>query len=325
MDPSNTAWQNFLAGRNNDVYSVLDFDGYHIDQLGDWGTRYTYDGNPLYLGGTFGSFISAMKTAAPDKRLVFNAVNQYGQQASIGGSGVDFLYTEVWSPNDRYSSLADIIKDNNSFSGNTKSTELAAYMNYNLADNTGYFNAASVLFTDAVIFSFGGAHLELGEHMLGKEYFPNSNLAMTLDLKKSLTSYYDFFVAYQNLLRDGGSFTNPVITSSAGSYISLNSWPPQVGSVSVFGKTVGERQILHFINFRDNTIDWRDPSGSKRVPSDIQNLKLDLTTSLTVNRIWFASPDINNGNCSELQFQKNGNVISFALPSLKYWDMVVIE
>lgn len=71
-------------------------------------------------------------------------------------------------------------------------------MNYDLANNKGYFNTPSVLMTNSVIFAFGGAHLELGEHMLGKEYFPNNNLSMKDDLKNSLVNYYDFLVAYQN-------------------------------------------------------------------------------------------------------------------------------
>ena len=89
-------------------------------------------------------------------------------------------------------------------------------MNYNKANNPGYFNTAGVLLTDAVIFAFGGAHLELGEHMLGKEYFPNNNLQMKEDLKASLINYYDFLVAYQNILRDGGNFNSPVLTCSNG-------------------------------------------------------------------------------------------------------------
>ena len=102
-----------------------------------------------------------MKADAPDKNLVMNAVNQYGQQG-IAQAATDFLYTEVWSPNDNYSDLATIIQYNNSYSNNTKNTVLAAYMNYDLADNQGYFNTPGVLMTDAVIFANGGSHLELG-------------------------------------------------------------------------------------------------------------------------------------------------------------------
>src|SRR5690606_18054372 len=105
-----------------------------------------------------------------------------------------------------YNDLATIIKQNNVLSSHQKNTVLAAYMNYNLANNKGYFNTASVLMTNAVIFAFGGSHIELGEHMLGKEYFPNNNLQMKQELKTARIKYYDFLTAYQSLLRDGGNF-----------------------------------------------------------------------------------------------------------------------
>ena len=155
------------------MYKVYDFDGYQIDQVGNRDkTLYDYNGNEIDLPATFNPFINAMKAGDPGKRLVMNAVNQFGQEG-IATAPVDFLYSEVWAPNEGYSDLARIIQDNNMFSNNTKQTVLTAYMDYNLAENPGYFNTPGVLLTDAVIFSFGGAHLELGEHMLGKEYFPN--------------------------------------------------------------------------------------------------------------------------------------------------------
>src|SRR5690606_2636345 len=117
-----------------------------------------------------------------------------------------------------------------------------AYVNYDLADNSGHFNTPSVLMADAVIFAFGGAHLELGEHMLGKEYFPNNNLTMGDDLKRMLVSYYDFLVAYQNLLRDGGTFNSPTLVS-ADNKVRFNNWPAQLGKVAVAGKKVGNKQV----------------------------------------------------------------------------------
>lgn len=85
-----------MANENQKVYEHLNFDGFHMDQLGDRGNRYTYDGSPLNLAQTYQPFIEAMRTANPEKKIVLNAVNQYGQQG-IAGSTADFLYTEVWS------------------------------------------------------------------------------------------------------------------------------------------------------------------------------------------------------------------------------------
>lgn len=323
LDPSNSGWQQFIAAKNKDVYSVFNFDGYQVDQLGDRGNLYTAAGNSLVLSNTFKPFLQAMKNASPSKSLVMNAVNQYGQQG-IAQSPVDFLYTEVWGPNDGYKDLASIIQYNDALTGGAKKTVLAAYMDYDLANSSGYFNTPGVLLTDAVIFSFGASHLELGEHMLGKEYFPNSNLQMKPDLKTAITSYYDFLVGYENLLRDGGDFNTPAISCTNGK-MTLNTWPPQTGQVSVVGKTVGNKQVLNFINFGNaSTLNWRDPNGTQTLPDAITGAAINLTVTGTVNKIWVASPD-DNGVAKSISFTQTGNTVSFTLPSLKYWDMAVVE
>lgn len=325
LNPANTAWQQYIVGRNDDVYQVFDFDGYHIDQLGNRNnTLYTYAGQVINLETSFGTFINAMKADQPGKKHVLNAVNQYGQQ-NISSSPVDFLYTEVWSPNDGYNDLATIIKDNGTFSNNTKNTVLAAYLNYDLADTTGYFNTPGVLLGNAVIFSFGGAHLELGEHMLCREYFPNNNLQMTSELRDAMVGWYDFLVAYENLLRDGGTFNSPTIICTDYQF-TTKIWPPQIGKVSVSGRMVGIRQVIHLINFSNaNTLNWRDPNGTQTTPATYQQVQLKYTTNATVQKIWMASPDINKGTPQLLNFSQSSGSVYFTIPSLKYWNMIVVE
>ncbi|MBN8851722.1 MAG: cycloisomaltooligosaccharide glucanotransferase [Sphingobacteriales bacterium 50-39] len=324
-NPGNPAWQQYIAGRTKDMYDVYAFDGYHVDQVGDLGTMYDYNGNVIDVATGFGSFLAAMKSYAPSKRLVMNAVNQFGQQGNIAKAPVDFLYTEVWAPNEGFSDLARIITDDYSWSGNTKKPVLTAYMNWNLANNPGYFNTPGVLLADAVIFAFGGAHLEMGDHMLCKEYFPNDNLKMKPDLQQAIVRYYDFLTGYENLLRDGGAFNNPGLVSVDGK-ISLNNWPPQNGSISMIGKDMGSRQVIHLINFSSAaSFDWRDTNGSQTVPATYSNLSFILTTTKPVSKLWMASPDVDGGVLKEISFTRNGNAISFILPSLTYWDMIVAE
>jgi len=324
LDPTNIAWQTYIENENKIVYQFLDFDGFHMDQLGDRGSRFTYDGNFLDLSKTFKPFINAIKADEPDKDIVMNAVSQYGQQG-IAEASSDFLYTEVWSPFDSYSDLANLIKQNNTYSNNTKNTVLAAYMNYDLANTKGYFNTPSVLMTNAVIFAFGGSHLELGEHMLGKEYFPNDNLEMRDDLKKLLPSYYDFLVAYQNLLRDGGTF-NDVSVSSYDKTLSIAKWPAGQGSIACFGKKAGNSQVIHLVNFKDSkTSNWQDKTGIQIAPALVKDLKLVFTSDAVVKKIWVASPDIIGAASRSINFAQSGNKVSFILPELKYWSMIVVE
>ncbi len=325
LDPSNTGWQQYIANRTKDFFKVFDFDGYHIDQLGNRDKNlYTYNGVPVNLPTTFESFIQAMHAAMPGKRLVMNAVNQYGQQ-DIAKSPVDFLYTEVWTPNNTYADLASIIRDNLSWSNGNKNSVLAAYMDSGLTSSKGFFNTPGVLLTDAVIFAFGGAHIELGEHMLSQPYFPNDNLQLKGDLRDALVKYYDFLVAYENLLRDGGIFNNPDI-SSLDNNLRLNNWPPRIGSVAVIGKETGNGQVIHLLNFSEATsLNWRDASGTQPYPRVIKGWRLQIGTTKSVKKVWYASPDYQYGSSVSLPFTQSGATITFTLPEMQYWGMIVLE
>jgi dextranase len=323
-DPSNTGWQRYIAKKNSDVYQVFDFDGYHVDQVGDRGTVYDHSGKQVDLAATFHSFLIAMKAAHPGKKLVMNSVNQFGQENSISTAPVDFTYAELWTGNEGYKELAASIQNNYKYS-NGKSSVIAAYLNYNKAENPGTFNTAGVLMANTVIFAFGGSHIELGEHMLAKEYFPNHNLSMNDDLKKAIIAYYDFLTAYENLLRDGGTFHTLPVNCINGK-MNVSAWPPERGKVAVVAKQVGSKQVLHFINFANaSSFDWRDTNGTLPVPNTIAAADMEVHYSGTATKIWLASPDNNFGIPIQLNFTQTGSTLKFTLPQLKYWDMLVIE
>lgn len=322
-NPANVQWQSYLASRHNDVYSVFDFDGFHIDQLGNRGTIYDYQGNTLRLDQTYASFINAMKQSRPDKRLVMNAVSQFGQ-GDIASTEVDFLYSEVWNETKTFEQLAQVILDNDKFSNYQKKTLLAAYMNYEKSKSVGYVNEYGVLLADAVIFAFGGAHLELGEHYLANEYFPNANLQMKASLKKNLITYYDFLVAYQNLLRGGGNFITKNVL--ADDKATIENWPASQGKVACVAKDVKGKEVLHFINFNNvNSMEWRDTHGTQNEPNTISNLALKIKNERLARNVWFASPDFYGGSPKKLDFVQVNDELIITLPALKYWDMVVIE
>jgi dextranase len=175
------------------------------------------------------------------------------------------------------------------------------------------------------MFALGGDHLELGEHMLGKEYFPNNNLTMSTLLKTSLVSYYDFIVAYQNILRDGGSFNN-VSVYCTNSSSSIEQWPPQTGKVISLGKKSDERQVIHLFNFKNAThLSWRDLDGTQAEPLLVKSMPLRISTSQSVKKLWVATPDSEGSLYEELDFTSGEGYISFVLPALKYWTMIVLD
>lgn len=323
-NPRNTAWQTYIFDKTNLIYNNLNFDGWHLDQLGDRGKVYDYNGNLIPLNESFTPFLQNLKLKFPNKKNMLNAVAQYGQ-SNILSAPVDVAYTEIWDSRDGYKDLAEIIQENNTLSGNKLNTVLAAYMDYDKANSPGFFNTPGVLLTDAVIFAFGGSHLELGEHMLAKEYFPNNNLQIDGELKKSLVEYYDFLVGYQNILRDGGNFNTPILFSGDGK-VNLKSWPPAYSNIAVVGKKVENKQIIHLINFSNaNSLNWRDTNGEQAKPSIKTNFILNLQNNQTVTKVWYASPDLNGGASKELSFSQVGGNLVFKIPSLHYWGMVVVE
>lgn len=321
-DPNNTDWQKYLAAQNKDVYEHFDFDGYHIDQVGDRGTVYDFYGNTVNLPSGFANFIKAMKQAEPGKRLVMNAVANYGQLNIANTGDVDFLYSELWGGESQFSDLLSILNQNRSYRPGAGQV-YAAYMDYECNDKSE-FNTPGVLLTDAVMFAIGADHLELGDHMLCHEYFPNSHLAMSDDLKSQLVCYYDFFTAYEDLLRvEGQQNDDDIYTTS--SDVTIANWPPRLGTVTAYTKTVDDKKVVNLLNFVNaNSLSWRDLKGDMPEPQQINGLTLAVKAG-NVKRIWVASPDSYGGVAQELHFEKNGDRVVFTVPMLKYWSMIVIE
>lgn len=326
VNPNNKAWQTYLGEKNNDVYQVFDFDGWQIDQLGPQGKVYDYNGNSISLIDGFAPMIEYSKELQPQKRLVMNAVGQYGQD-KISKTPVDFLYTEVWDkPTNRgYTVLSDVITKNYALSGG-KATVLAAYMDYNHGiKGRGYFNTPGVLMTTAAAHAWGGTILQMGEHMLCNEYFPNSNLSMHGDLYRAMIAYYDFITAYENLLRDGGEWFG-VDVESMDKQCAFNQWPAVKGQVATVGKVQEGRDIIHLLSYRNAVhLDWCDTNANQGEPDLLTNLSVRLPAKMQPAHVYVATPDANFSVAQELDFDYADGMLTLTVPSLKYWTMLWIE
>lgn len=322
-DPANPDWQNYLIGKEKGVFQHLPFDGWHVDQLGGRGTLWNAAGKAVELPQAYVSFLKSAKQQL-DVHYVMNAVSQFGQGLLAALAPLDFLYTEVWSDFPEYSSLKEIIDRNGDFSGNRLNTVLAAYVNYDYSNYGAMFNAPGVLLADAVIFASGGAHLELGENMLSKEYFPHKKLSVSPDLEKQLIGYYDFLAAYQNVLRDGLQPAQLKMESEAGGP-SISAEAKQ-GHIWSFAKKKNNSYIVHFINFTDaTTMNWNDNEGNQAEPQELKDVAVSFHTDQKVNGIQFASPDYYNGSMVSVPLEQKDGKVTFKLPKLKYWDMVMID
>ena len=336
MNPGNPNWQNYLEDRYNEVYANYDFDGYQIDQLGGRGDVFEKNGTKIDLEYNYGLFLKAMKGHRKDKRLVMNSVQSYGAhhicnaRLADGTPTVDFCYNELWEKQPNFESLFEIIKSNDKESDHSLQTVYAAYINFDKADHAWDFadqkvNTPGALLTDAVMFAIGGSHLEMGDHMLTREYFPAKPLAMTDELKQRLVHYYDFMTGYQNLLRGIGSkgVFQPSVSSTTHA---VNAWPPQSYHITAFAKNVGVNQVVHLLNFSNtDDLSWRDLNGTRPAPKKQTNINFTFETIRQIRKVWTATPDNCGGAPLELPFTQNGNKVTVTVPSLEYWTMVVFE
>lgn len=323
MDPGNTDWQNYIYAQERKAFLAIPFDGWHVDQLGDLGPEYNYDGQPVDLPGTFTSFLADAK-AQLNVDLVMNAVGQYGQQ-QIAQAPVDFLYTEVWPPDTTYADLVNIINQNKVYSGGRLATVLAAYMD-DVSNGSGFFNTPGVLMTDATIFAAGGDHLELGEHMLNGSYFPSSSLQMSATLQDDLVHYYDFLVGYENLLRDGESQAALPLSASVGATSIPVASLPQLGGIWSLISAKKHMMVVNLINFHKAiSVKWRDTGGIQTAPDTLSALNLSFSSSSQVTKVWCASPDFEDGSPVPVPFTQAGANVSFTVPNLLYWDMIVVQ
>lgn len=325
MDPNNVHWQDYIIEQERRAIETLGFDGWHVDQLGSRGTRYDALGNQVNLVNGFIDLLQKADTEL-NTRLVFNAVDGYGNGEIARKLNVDALYQEVWSDK-AYADLKRIIDFGFMQTDYEKSTILAAYMNYGARNQKGLFSTPAVLLTNATIFASGGSHLALGDTgMLSSEYFPSDNLKMSLDLQNRLRNYYSFMVAYQNLLRDNTRNTMLKVEMDDTRLSALGA----PDSVWYFGKETDDYKMLHLINLIGNQNDWRDDELDKNDPVLLENKKVRIFTDELFEGIYLASPDQAEGLMQALDVTTGENeygdrYIEFVMPSLEYWNMIVMK
>lgn len=101
---------------------------------------------------------------------------------------------------------------------------------------------------------------------------------------------------------------------------------PQKSAITVYAKNVNGRQVIHLLNFLNaDNLSWRDLNGTMPEPRLVSDVPLKMNVSGKVNKIWVASPDFHAGASQELSFEQKDGTVTFTLPLLKYWSMLVME
>ncbi|OGO17767.1 MAG: hypothetical protein A2Z14_06820 [Chloroflexi bacterium RBG_16_48_8] len=197
---------------------------------------------------------------------------------------------------------------------------LAAYIDPNFEQNARLM--------DAVIFSSGGGHIELGEWdgMLAEPYFPKYQ-KMSSELAGAMERYYDFTIRYQELI-------GPMTRDETQKYL---------GRIEMEGVRTQPHLLMnkvwpivregnHFtaISFV-NLLGVKSPEWAKEIvnspkplgPTTVQIQGAEERAAC----VWMATPDGEDPSPQFLQYKQDNNdkVLTFQIHSLAYWDLVVIE
>ncbi|CAH1857584.1 glycoside hydrolase family 66 protein [Convivina intestini] len=262
-------YQDIVTQRMAQIYNYLPFDGWHIDTLGNPGDKYKSDGtmvNGDFWKIAYPYFINKAIKNSNGKRAGLNAVAEYGQSEVAKQSNADYIYTEVWDNRKTYNDLFNMITEMRNMSG--KELIVAAYMHHHWSNNSSNpsstFNTPAVVLTDLVIMASGATHLEMGEHMLTTEYFPNNKLSMDDELKEYLVKIYDFMVAFKRLLKLKDKAKTDLVSSS---HQIFNNFLKQ-GNISVVGKEDQYYRMDFLLNLSGlNGEMWRDDDKNRNEPT----------------------------------------------------------
>ena len=283
----NELWQDYIDNQMRIVRDNLPFDGWHIDMFGDPGNKYDSNGNELpssMLENGIHYFLDKAGNLGWD--IGVNSVGEYGINDMKPVTALKYLYTEVWDNRKTYDDMSKLVrglKKSTDSNNEKKGVIIAAYMDYDYAKNNSGkgFNIDGIILADLVIMASGGTHLEMGEHMLCNEYFPNSSLNLPAQLKSDyLPKIYDFFVAFKEIIGLGYQ-VDGLATIDNGSVDSLQS-----GNVCGISHGNDNDYLgLSLINLKTANTDWRDTNANCSV-APAQNIKVTLKLGVT-NHDWY--------------------------------------
>lgn len=320
MNWMNGPWQDYIVNQMRIVRDNMPFDGWHIDMFGDPGDKYDGNGNPItsaILAGGIHYFLNKANNLNWD--IGVNSVGEYGLTDIRNSTVPKYLYTEVWDNRKTYNDLFNLVKfltesrDSNKVK---KGVIIAAYMDYNYAkSNQGKnFNDDGIILTDLVIMASGGMHLEVGEHLLDNEYFPNNNLNMSDSLKNTyLPEMYDFFTAFKEIIGQGYQ-VDGLATIDGGSVDSL-----VTGKVCGISRGNDKGYLgLSVINMQTNGDQWRDTDANRTITKPVGNVRVTLNKGVT-NHNWYLF-NLENLTPQELKVGADGVV---NISGLNYYSFIL--
>jgi dextranase len=302
MDPSpGSPWVRHIEKECERILAEYPFDGIHIDQYGDPKEGFDVHGKRVDLPAAFSVFIRNLKEDYPNKTIVFNAVKNWPIEI-LARSEADFLYIEVWPPDNQYQDLARIIR-NARVRSKGKPVVIANYI-------PASWNA-NIRLTDAVLFTSGGSRIELGEgdRLLSDPYFPKHE-AISPELKKILRRYLDFYVCYGNLI-------GPAVQRNPDERVRLSSniW-------SMVSQGSGWKSVI-LVNFRGlGDLRWDQKHDA---PRKLMDFEVVVGAEDRVIDVLWGSPDNLHWQMQPIPWRREKGSIYIEIPQLEYWGVILIN
>lgn len=330
MDVSNPDWKQHIFDQFADAMDQAGFDGIHLDNLGGaWCYKFDSDvGIPERE--EFPKFIAearaALRRTHPGAIVTHNDV-MGNYLPEIARSDVDVYYSEVWSRH-TYRDLRDNVREVRAAAPD-KAIVFAAYINRKPWDEMGdpaqpplptFVNDASARLLDAVLFAHGAGHIELGDdaQLLVNEYFPARAPRMHPGLSRALRDLYDFAVRYEEFLFAGLREADLRIDSPTHRL----SPDGESGAIWTAARERADGALaLNLINLNGVDDQWRNPCAN---PTPQKNVVLKIRTARKIQRAFFATPDDGLGRTRELPIQQDEGGVTFTVPRLEFWNLVVL-
>ncbi len=325
MDPSpNSPWSEYLYEQFGRVLDELDFDGIHIDQYGSPKVAYNAAGERVDLARAFPGFIDRTAQVVQARRgdqgaVIFNAVGNWPVD-TVAPSAENAVYIEVWEPYTSFWDLHRLVAAAENF-GNGKPVIIASYIHPDRAYN--------VRLANAIIFASGGYQLELGEPgtMLADPYFPRFGL-MNETMQSVMQRIYDFVVRYEEVLAlDTSNATGDRTEALSISGIETQAYRSK-DKVGVIVRKGQDSETFSLINLMGIDHDRWDTALTQG-PDPLVDLAVHIHTDRQIARVWWASPDGDTLDPHSVELAAGtdsaGPYVTFTLPRLDYWTMIVVE
>jgi dextranase len=328
VDPADAAWLEHFRRDLADAVTSVGFDGFHLDQYGYPRRAARTDGTHVDVAGSFVRMLDDVRDELPEKRLVFNNVNDFPTWRTARAPQ-DAVYIEVWEPHVTLGDLARVITRARA-EADGKPIVVAAYQHvYRTAPATEADTATAL--TMATLYSHGATQLLAGEadRVLVDPYYV-SNHVVEPGTAAMLRRWYDFLVEHDELLMAPevtdvtgawlGAYNETVELLHDGARASTN---PDPGTVWLRATEVGERLVLHVVNLsgQDDAL-W---DGPKRPPAALgQGVLRVRRVGRGLPRVRVADPD-RAPRLVDVLVSSDGDFAVAEIPEPHVWQVVVVD